>query len=276
MADSGLHTDRFDELCTGYVLNTLDPAENAEFESLLKLADERQLKFYIELKSTAGHLAFTVDRSEPKTSVKEQLMKVIHDDLSEIKSATVQSDESSGGFDRQTLAVAASFALLVITITLLFFSLNLNSQLQAQNDEMESQRQLITELSEELEAKNELLAILESREVDMVIMNGMEASPNGHGKIIWDPENQQALLQVSNLPAVPNGMEYQLWIIRDNQPVSAGLFAVNDPQTDSFFKIEHMDRGTDVSSEAFAVTLEPRGGMPHPTGDMYLMGNMEN
>ncbi|MDX1585868.1 MAG: anti-sigma factor, partial [Balneolaceae bacterium] len=96
-----------------------------------------------------------------------------------------------------------------------------------------------------------------------------------YGKVIWDPASNRALLQVSNLPAVPSDKDYQLWIIKNNKPVSAGVFAVNDPARDSFFKIEKMT-ASERAADAFAITMEPKGGMPQPTGDMYLMGNMPN
>ena len=91
-------------------------------------------------------------------------------------------------------------------------------------------------------------------------------------KVVWDKDNGQALLQVANIPAVPTAKEYQLWVVINNQPFSAGVFAVNDPTRDNFFKINELNQS--ASQGAFAITLEPEGGSPQPTGDMYMVGAM--
>jgi len=292
MNDDNSHNDeRFEELCAGYVLNALEPEEREAFERMLEHADEDRLELYRRLKSAANNLAFGSEKQEAPEAVKERLLRVIEEDLRDETVTKVHEQdqqvqesaerepvaaESESGVNRTTMAIAASIALLFVSLSLLFYSLNLNRQLENRNGRIEEQESVITQLEQELERKDELLAILESREVNMVVMRGMEASPDGYGKIIWDAEQQQALLQVSNLPPVPNDMEYQLWVIRDNTPVSAGMFAVHDPKRDAFFKIEQMDSTARQATNAFAVTLEPKGGMPQPTGDMYLMGNMEN
>jgi anti-sigma-K factor RskA len=74
------------------------------------------------------------------------------------------------------------------------------------------------------------------------------------------------------MPAVPTDKDYQLWVIKDNKPISAGVFAVNDTKS-NFFKIENLAVTNPKEIGAFAVTLEPKGGMPSPTGDMYMMGS---
>ena len=282
MNNDTTHSDdrdqRFEELCAGYVLNALDPEERQAFEQMLETAGEDQLELYQQLKSAANNLAFGATRHRPADELKKRLLEAINDDAeTDLEEATAvpQNGAEGSGVDRATLAVAASFALLIVSLSLIFYALNLSRQLEMRNERIDEQQATITDLNEEIERKDELLAILESRQVNMVVMRGMEASPEGYGKIIWDAQNQQALLQVSNLPPVPSNMEYQLWLIRNNKPVSAGMFAVHDPKRDSFFKIEQIDSTAQQATNAFAVTLEPKGGMPQPTGDMYLMGNMD-
>ncbi len=273
MDENNNHTDRFAELCAGYVLNALKPDERAEFEDMLTSADEEQKELYQKLRSTSSNLAFNTNRAEPPKEVKEHLLQVIDQDMADQQ---LDEDENSKNFDPAKFAIATSFALLLVTLSLVFYSFNLSSQLQTTNKELAQKEQTITELEQRIEQKNEMLAILEARDVDMVVMQGMEASPQGYGKVIWDSKQQRALLQVSNLPPVPTDKEYQLWIIKNNKPISAGLFSVTDPDRDTFFKIEQIASADEQSTNAFAVTLEPKGGMPKPTGDMYLMGNMEN
>lgn len=278
MSNEESNNEQFEELCAGYVLNALEPGERRQFEEMLQNASQEQKTLLQNMKTAAAQIAFTVEENQAPDVVKQRIMNQVKADQEEPVSGgsgLSPGDEETKGFDWGTLAVAASFALLLVTLSLVFYSFNLNREISGKEDIIVEQQEQITELQNEIQQNEELLTILESREVDLVIMSGMEVNPNGYGKIIWDSESNRALLQVSNLPAVPSDKVYQLWIIRNNKPVSAGVFAVNNPGKDSFFKIEEIAFG-EQQADAFAVTMEPKGGMPQPTGDMYLMGNMNN
>jgi len=279
MANEQTNKEKFEELCAGYVLNALEPEEREEFEVLLQNASEEEREIYQEMRSAANQIAFSVEGNQAPGVVRERILAQVQPEENELsekaENEMSSSDEDTNNFDRGTFAIAASFALLLVTLSLVFYSFNLSTEISNQEKVIEEQQARISELQNDVQQKEELLSILESREVDLVMMSGMEVNPNGYGKVIWDSESNRALLQVSNLPAVPSDKDYQLWIIKNNKPVSAGVFAVNDPGKDSFFKIEEMAAG-EQAADAFAITMEPKGGMPQPTGDMYLMGNMNN
>jgi len=287
MSNEQSHSEKFEELCAGYVLNALDEEERREFERMLADASDEEQRLYEKLSSAANQLAFTIEKSEPSADVKSRLMQQIKDqEETELKTGGSSTSETSisgiSSSDDQSakegqwsaFAVAASFVLLIVSLSLIFYAFNLHSEINQKVSVIDEQQTQITELKNELSKKEEMLSILEAREVDMVLMSGLEVNPNGYGKIIWDPQKQQALLQVSNLPAVPSDKDYQLWLIKNNTPISAGVFSVNN-QSDKFFKIEQMAQVNEQSASAFAITMEPKGGMPQPTGDMYLMGNMK-
>lgn len=276
MTDEQKNTDHFEELCAGYVLDALEPEERNEFEEMLQNASEDERELFQQMRSAANQMAFSIDGNEAPLAVRKRILKQVQPEEDENYETDINSQSSGGedsdSFDRTTFAIAASFALLLVTLSLVFYSFNLRTEISTQEEVIQEQQVRISELQSEIEQKEELLSILESREVDLVLMSGMEANPNGYGKVIWDSESNRALLQVSNLPAVPSDKDYQLWIIKNNKPVSAGVFTVNDPEKDSFFKIEEME-ASEQTADAFAITMEPKGGMPQPTGDMYLMGN---
>lgn len=277
MTNNTHHSERFEELCAAYVLNALEADERSEFETLLEGASEEEMQLYYALQSAANQMAFTAPRVQPPEAVINQILKKVKSGAPAAEAAAASDPPTSGkdqGFSRAMLAMAASFALLLITLALVFYSFNLNTQLNNQEEIIANQQAQITELRNNVHRKEEMLSILEARTIDMIIMSGMEVNPDGYGKVIWDPEKQQALLQVANLPAVPAGKDYQLWLIKNNKPIPSGVFAVNDPSKDSFFKIEHLADADKQSANAFAITLEPEGGVQQPTGKMYLLGNV--
>lgn len=285
MANETPHNEIFEELCAGYVLRSLDEDEHREFEQMLEKASEEEYMLYQKMKSAANQLAFTVERHEPNPVIKEQLMDQIRSapvredqPKNEIVSAKddqeVAEDEGEEGLDWSAFGMAASFALLIITLSLMFYAFNLRSEISENESVIEEQENQIAELQDELQQKEEMLAVLESREVDMVLMSGMEVNPEGYGKVIWNEDNPQALLQITNLPAVPADSVYQLWILTGDEPISADVFSVTD-ETERFFLIEKFNGNSRQSANGFAVTLEPENGSRQPSGDMYLMGNME-
>jgi hypothetical protein len=77
-------------------------------------------------------------------------------------------------------------------------------------------------------------------------------------------EGDRAVLVVENMPPVPEGKTYQIWVIEDDVPKPSGLFK---PRRDSVAAVvEHPLGGGDV----IAVTVEPEGGSPQPTSDPML------
>ncbi|HEY4613039.1 MAG TPA: anti-sigma factor [Bacteroidota bacterium] len=175
---------------------------------------------------------------------------------------------------RPWFGYAVAFVSVVILVALGLYTNSLISRLDSQEQLLSSQQKQIVALTNEVQAKEELLNVLQAPRIDMVMMNGLEPNPAGYGKIIWDPAKKVAIFQVANLPLAPTDKDYQLWIIKNNIPVSAGVFTVQDEkERENYFKVLSLDVADKSEVDAFAVTLEPKGGLPQPSGAMYLIGN---
>ena len=68
----------------------------------------------------------------------------------------------------------------------------------------------------------------------------------------------------------PADRQYQLWVFVDGKPIDAGVFDV-DPSGKVLF--ESKDLAAVRTAENFAVTVEPRGGRPQPSGPIVLIGS---
>ncbi len=269
MANENVNNERFEELCSGYVLSALGEDDHRAFEAMLQNADESERRLFNEMQAAANQIGFTVDTEErPSPEVKKAVMAAVEDTDKTTADEEVKSN-------RYALAIAASFALFIITVALVFYAFNLYDTINDKEEIIARQQTQIVELRNEVQRREELLSILSARTVDLVVMSGLEVNTDGYGKIIWDPEKERALLQVSNLPPEPPGKDYQLWMIADNRPLPAGVFSVNATGEASFFKIEELPDVSEQAAGAFAVTLEPEGGVLQPTGEMYLLGRAE-
>ncbi len=95
-------------------------------------------------------------------------------------------------------------------------------------------------------------------------------SPSSLATVFWNTESKAVYLLVNQLPKPATGKQYQLWAIADGKPVDAGIFELGEGIT--FIKLK-----TIAKAEAFAITLEKKGGSETPTMDaMYVMGKVSS
>ncbi|MCL6640158.1 MAG: anti-sigma factor, partial [Candidatus Rokubacteria bacterium] len=71
-------------------------------------------------------------------------------------------------------------------------------------------------------------------------------------------------LLVTNLPPPGPGRTYELWTLRGGAPRPAGTFEVG-PSGEATVRVAPAG-----PVDAFAVTVEPAGGVPAPTGPVVL------
>lgn len=169
-------------------------------------------------------------------------------------------------------AIAASVSLFIISsvLNILFFarSAKMNSELAKLSKE---NIQLATEMKAQnisMKEMNDEFAMLMDPASNGVVMKGLDISPTASAKVFWNSNSSEVYLMISQLPPPPADKQYQLWAIVDGKPVDAGVFDVNVNS-----KLQKMKNIS--SPQAFAVTLENKGGSPVPTMEaMYLIGNV--
>ena len=76
---------------------------------------------------------------------------------------------------------------------------------------------------------------------------------------------------VYRLPPAPPGKTYQLWFITREAKISAGTFQTSEAG-EGALRVPLPPEAVQVT--AAAVTLEPEGGVPQPTGPIYLYGGV--
>lgn len=97
----------------------------------------------------------------------------------------------------------------------------------------------------------------------VVALRGLGPSPEAVGRVVWH-DTAGGHLFVANLPPAPAGKTYELWTFSEGQPRPAGVFKVDASRQAS------RPVPPTRSVQAFAVTLEPDGGLPAPTGPVVL------
>jgi anti-sigma-K factor RskA len=115
------------------------------------------------------------------------------------------------------------------------------------------------------------VAILTAPDVARVDLAGQQpVSPAATARAFWS-RSRGMVFNASNLPPLPAGRTYQLWVVTAQAPISAGLLT---PDTQGSVS-EVFNTPPDIPQPvAMAVTIEPAGGVPAPTGDKYLVGTL--
>ena len=125
------------------------------------------------------------------------------------------------------------------------------------------------QLKAELRSQQTVITILRDPATQMVALAGQAPAPTARGHMMWHAK-AGGVFVAAGLPEAPAGKAYQLWAIAGtNAPVSAGVFSVDASGTGSL-SVRPLPGVATVN--AFAVTLEPAGGLPAPSGAMYLLG----
>ena len=115
--------------------------------------------------------------------------------------------------------------------------------------------------------QDELATLLQIPNVKAVSLTGSDMAKRAAGFLLYDSRTQKVWLYSVNLPECPTGTTYQLWAILD-KPVSIGTFHMDRGHT-AHLLVKKVPSFTDAKT--FAVSLEPSGGRPQPTGPMYLL-----
>jgi len=134
------------------------------------------------------------------------------------------------------------------------------ASLQQSNDEMKGSN----------ESMKEDMHVIQSKYSEPVVLNGMGVAPTAAAKIFWMKNTGEVYIDASNLPDVPTDKQLQLWAIVDGKPVDAGMIITSS--SGAKLKIQKM-KTFSSAVQAFAITIEKKGGSPAPTMDqMVVMG----
>jgi anti-sigma-K factor RskA len=246
-----------------YALGALEGEEKQALEAHIAGCAPCSAKL-AEARGRVALLALAAKPIAPPASVKSRLMEQVR---AENRPARMRvdsrSEERSGGlFGRWTMAWVAAAAVLAVATGLLWY--------QNAKDAGKIQQALKDAAATELKIQNaqKLIAILQAPDSVMISMASSDSS-QVTGKVCYNARLGK-LACSTHLPSAPSDKSYQLWLVpMAGNPVSAGLIAPNMISTDDMWTAD-VKAGT--SAKAFAVTLEPAGGMPQPTGPKVLVG----
>lgn len=165
------------------------------------------------------------------------------------------------------LGVAASFMLAAAFGALWYAT---RADLAATRENVARLETIVNERDRQMALASQEVAWLKDPRVQVALLKGLEANPAARAKLLWNPGTRQGILWVSGLPPLPLEKSYELWAFVGDQPVPAGTF---DAKADGATVIPISKQETlNEAPVKFAISVEPKGGVPAPTGAIVLAG----
>ena len=123
-------------------------------------------------------------------------------------------------------------------------------------------RKRITRLEE-----RDILARLQVASLSSKLQN----APNANAVVVWDEKKQRGVLKVTQLPRNTADRDYQLWLVdpRYKDPVDGGVFHLAN---DGTLSVPFHPNEPVREAQAFAISLERKGGVPKAEGPIVLVG----
>jgi hypothetical protein len=136
--------------------------------------------------------------------------------------------------------------------------------------QMASLEEKVRNTETELSLRRDEVAVLSNPDNTIVKLSGVATkSPTSSMQVYWNKKTKDLYISQLNLPAAPPDKQYQLWALAGGKPIDMGVFDVMSDGT-ALLKMKNAQ-----DAQAFAVTLEPKGGSQNPTlTEMYVIGNI--
>jgi anti-sigma-K factor RskA len=226
------------ELLPGYALGCLDAGEEQAVREHLASCDScrESLESFREV---SDRLSLAVPMAEPPKSLEGRIMHRIDDALPErrLSSRWVRQ------FRHPALAAMAAVFIVALAVGNIL--------------------QLAKAPPTQPQARPGKLAT--------ATLAGTEQAREAYGTIVLDPKDNKGVLAVNGLPALDAQHQYQLWLIRDGQRRSGGVFSVDAEGYGSLLLTVPADFR---DFRSFGISIEPLGGSQAPTGPKVMSGTL--
>lgn len=272
-----------------YVLGLAEPAERDEFERMCAQYPEvREAReaFEISLEQYA-----MLNQVQPSPNLKSRIFAAI--DINAVQPGGTGTAGNafapSSSFDGQAepwkarvvgmagwqrYLAAACIALLVVSTALNFYFFSQSRKYSQAYTDLLAQQTATASNNQVLQARmleyERAMQWMKDPNMAIVKMPAIPNSPdpNSVTTVYWDTLTRDVYLAVNQLPQPAADQQYQLWALVDGKPVDAGVIELGT--STGVTKMKNIPR-----ADAFAITLEKRGGSLTPSLDkLYVMGKV--
>src|SRR5262245_7527146 len=217
------HTE-YQDLLAARALDALDPSDVRALEEHLASCDECRAEL-VELCDATSLIAHSAPWQEPGAHVRAKILASVKAEASPIQpprtsAQVVQMPQRANRTWQNFLRMAAAIAFVALLVGVVVLWRrdarmrsemgHLSQQLDAQNNEIQKNRELVARQQEALTLLNSLAAI-------KVPLSGTQTAPNARATFVFDKQTGRAVLMTEGLPVTSTDKAYEVWFIPRGQ-----------------------------------------------------------
>ncbi len=253
------------ELLPLYPLDLLDEREREAVREHLESGCPRCAAELAATRQTLELVPLALPSDEPSPMARARLMAAVRGR---------RAPGAAGPAARSWLRTAAAVALAGAAAAMVSGGLvgrRYQAELAELRGALEQQAEELASLREQARQTRESILLVSSPAVKVIDLAGQGPGAASSARVFWDQGRRHWRMYAAGLPPAGPGKTYQLWLITPTAKLSAGTF---DPgaEGEASGRVEvPPDSGPVLAA---AVTDEPAGGSPQPTGTILLLGKL--
>jgi anti-sigma-K factor RskA len=122
----------------------------------------------------------------------------------------------------------------------------------------------------QVELQRQAVALLQAPATHVIAFAAKVDTGGGGATALVNLAEKRAMILAHGMPK-PEGKDFELWVIRGNEKIAAGLMRATDAGE---LLVEVDPKLLAGGADALAVTLEPEGGGPTPRGALVLVASL--
>jgi len=210
-------------------LGDADETTRAEFDTAVRLARE-----------TMAAASSLVAVTPPASLRRDLLRQVSGDDLAKRRNDEQRNDERRNGKRRWQVAVASAAAAVVFLVGGVVIG---------------------RQVTQAPPAPSVTAQILDSPDMQS---SSTDIPGGGTATAMYSKDANAAMLVMNGVAPPQPDTVYQMWLVRDSEPVPAGTMGPEQVSPTTTAVLQDLDGATQLG-----FTVEPPGGSSHPTGTMF-------
>lgn len=262
--------DNYKEMLAAHGLGALDVEEVRALELHLRDCADCSQELD-EWKATAAMLALEAAPVAPSEQLRNRILDAVRSDVAKSRSPDSQRGAnvvslpthrkiSSGLPSWFGIAAGLVFVVLLGSLFVLW------RQNQSARQKLARLAAQVQETQQQVAQQHEVIELVNAPGARVSQLAGTKEVPRAYGMVAYDTSGR-AILMAKGLPAPPAGKAYQLWFIAGGKPLPGKVFTTDASGAGTL--TDNVPSAA-MNSPIFAITLEPAGGVPAPTGAIYL------
>lgn len=163
------------------------------------------------------------------------------------------------------LMVAASLLLFAGSV---FWAVSTNNKYKDAEEANINLQNKLEQSTAQLNTFQQEAQMLHSPGVKMAAMKGT-SDPAVYATVYWDTASSKrdVYLMINNMPQPASDKQYQLWALFNGKPINLGMIEVKEQRL--LYRMKNVQ-----DAQAFAITLEPKGGSEAPTSKPVVLSKL--